>query len=606
VYLSKTSVLDNSASTVIYKWEAGPTPIAGSYYRTQTAHLPVSESGDYFLIFQTDAGNWLGESNFSNNTVAAPVHFNISMPDLAPLLFLAPSNVVWAPNPAITLVWGVTNQGTGDILQTANYRSDRVYLSSNAVPDINAASIVATQVESDPVPAGGLYWRTNLVRLPVTQDGTYYLFFQANDYPYGQFPESDFSNNLAVARITVHISAPDLLPFGFEAPRTISSAYPIATLRWGVTNQGIGPADGRFFHWTDGLSLITTNSAGGSPRLLGSWVWSQTNLVLPGETFWTTNTVRLPIVESVNYSLNLTVDRYDDLHESNKTNNSATILLSADVVPPDIRPLFLAIPPTVVASAYADLTVAWAVTNQGGSPTQVGSSYYYWYAQVYFSTNDFLDDSALAVTTWSANGNIEPGDSYCRTNKLRLSTPSSGDYYLILRVNAYNALHQLVSSTNVAVAPITLSVLPVADLAPAVFAVPTILTSAPNPIVTFVWGVTNQGLGPAQSDWPWSDALYLSSVPVQDGSETPVARFEGTNSLAAEGIYWRTNMAKVPVTASGCYYLILKTDDYNAIPNRTTLIIWPSPRSSLRSCLPTWRRLLFKLRGLSAAPPISA
>jgi len=555
--------LDYTDTLITSEWEPGPLPAGGSYWRTQTARVPVSASGDYHLIFQTDTGNTLGDANYTNNSVAVPVRFNISLPDLALAAFIVPTNVVGAPNSAMTLVWGVTNQGAGAITSRADSWVDRVFLSTNAVLDLNTAAIVSAATSSGPLRPGEMYWRTNVVRVSVSRDGTYYMFVKVNCFA-DELTESDYSNNVAVAQVTFQITPPDLAPLMFSCPTQVTAALPAVTLVWGITNQGPGFAIGGPFPWSDAVTLSSVNSAGGYVTFLQQWCWTQTNALGPGQTYWTTNTIVLPITQNGDYRLTLITDQYDDLAETIKTNNATTVLLSAHLLPSNVAPIYLAAEGPVIGPQNPGATVIWGVTNQGASPAWAGT-YGNWQDRLYLSTNSFLDSSAVPVATLTSKTNLIPGGgSYWRTNHVHLPARVSGYYYLILQTDAYNALHQADISQNVAVAPVKITVLPLPDLAPVLFLAPTILTTAPNPRLTFIWGVTNQGTGPAEIQTAWYDGLYLMTAPVPDGSELLVGSYPVTNSLAPGAVYWITNTATLPVTASGTFYLMCKANCYGS------------------------------------------
>src|SRR5262249_40418727 len=157
------------------------------------------------------------------------------------------------------------------------------------------------------LPPGGTYWRTNSVRVPVTKDGSYYLFFQANGDLYRPLYESDFSNNLAVAQVNFHILPPDLAPFFFQGPTNLNGPQlQVVNLVWGVTNQGPGSALGSPYSWTDWILLSKTNPTDGSQIPLNGWSFNVTNTLAPGQVYWSTNSINLPIVESGVYQLTLT------------------------------------------------------------------------------------------------------------------------------------------------------------------------------------------------------------------------------------------------------------------------------------------------------------
>jgi subtilase family serine protease len=204
--------------------------------------MPVTQSGTYYLVFNTDADNALIEPDYSNNIAAIPITFNIQPLDLAPVALLAPSTITGPPYPTVTLVWGVTNSGTGPAIG-ADYWYDDVYLSSNPAWG-GAIPLVTSRTESGPMQAAVSYWRTNTVTVPVIQSGTYYLFLRIDDY--NSLYESAETNNVVVVPITFNIEPPDLAPVTSAVSNVMAGPpYPSITLVWGVTNQGIGAAIGR-------------------------------------------------------------------------------------------------------------------------------------------------------------------------------------------------------------------------------------------------------------------------------------------------------------------------------------------------------------------------
>src|SRR5262249_9041315 len=220
VYFSTKGVLDWTDPVISYGYDSGPIAPGGTSWQTNTVHVPVTQSGTNYLIFVANAGSQLFESNYDNNASVVPVSFNILPPDLAPVSFQAPTQVTGPPNPTVTLVWGVTNQGAGPaVAPPFSSWSDHVYLSRNSTLDFSDTDVVS-MYESGPLAPAQSYWRTNTVRIPVVQSGSYYLIFKADVY--GSLVEADVSNNTAVARVTFNIQPPDLAPVQLQVPSTVS------------------------------------------------------------------------------------------------------------------------------------------------------------------------------------------------------------------------------------------------------------------------------------------------------------------------------------------------------------------------------------------------
>src|SRR5581483_7124919 len=122
LFLSTDNVLDGMDSPLTTSYQPGPLRPGDTYQVTNSVTLPIVTEGSYFLILQTDPWNTVFESNPSNNILSNPINITIQPPDLAALLLLAPSAVTSPPNPSITLVWGVTNQGIGPAIQHGTWR----------------------------------------------------------------------------------------------------------------------------------------------------------------------------------------------------------------------------------------------------------------------------------------------------------------------------------------------------------------------------------------------------------------------------------------------------------------------------------------------------
>jgi subtilase family serine protease len=562
IYLSRDPVLDSSDVQLTYRWENGPLPAGSSYWRSQTLQTGITNSGAYYFLLAANLGQNFMEANTNNNVLAVPVTFNISQPDLAPISFEVPTNVSGPPNPSITVSWGVTNLGPGDILEGTSFREDQIYFSTNSSLDKTTAPVVSYQYDGRQMPAGGVYWKTNDLRLPVLQDGTYYLFLDVNSGSYQPAAESTFTNNVAMAKVSFHISPPDLAPVFFQATldQPIGS-YPSATLIYGITNQGTGVASGFPMPWEISISVIKTNSADGSQSYINGWFLAQTNSIPPSGTYWSTNRVSFPSVQSGTYLLTANIDPYGYLAESNTNNNTISTMLSVDNPSSDVAPVFFKAPVAISAQGNPLIRMSWGVTNQGAGAALSQD----WYDRVYFSANSNWDNITQWLGEWPRWEALPAGGQYFRTNDIVLPVQQSGTYYLILVIDNYRSLFESDLLNNVAVIPITFTASPRADLTPEQPILATHMATPPYPTVTFTWGATNQGAVSATTGYGWFDGVYLSSSPVPDGSELFIGGAEETNKIAPGAFYRHTNDITVPVAASGQYYFLFKANSDGAL-----------------------------------------
>jgi hypothetical protein len=564
VYLSAQPMVNPADGNAIgWNDEIEPLAAGGSYWRTNTFRVPVVRNGTWYLILETEVE---GDSDPANNFSAVPVEFEIIPPNLTPVALQAPGVITNVPRATFSVVWGVANQGPGEARAMGHW-SDKLYMSRNALLD-RSAVVLATNLETGPVPAGGAYWRTNTVTLPPVEPGAYYLIFTANaDGPlYGVFPdnirwsvnlaadvalcESDTNNNQLVVPVDVGRGIVDLKPLVPSVPALITNQT--VRLVWGVTNQGTAPAvpNGIWADtWSDNVCLCR------SPVQDGTDLWlaenRQAGPLAPGSVIWHTNTVRVWIhTPSPTYYLLFKTDGFNSVLESDEDNNLTAVPVTLDLKPVDLAPIALQVPSVIVGPSNPVVTLAWGVTNQGTGPALD------WVDAVYLSTNAVLDTGDVELARSVEAGLVEGGACYWRTNAVRIPVAESGTYYLIFKTDVGESLYESDEDNNVLVVPVTFDVLK-PDLAPIALPVPGVIRGPPNPPVTLVWGVTNRGSGPAAG---WTGRIYLSTNAVLDGPDVELWRGIEPGPVGPGECFWRTNVLRIPLLASGSRYLIFKLD----------------------------------------------
>jgi subtilase family serine protease len=379
VYLSRTPTVNDDTPVLGDFYEYGPVQPGGTYWRTNAWTTGVVESGTYYLIFETDVRNELHESNLDNNTVVMPVVFQISPPDLAPFAIQVPAEVTAPVNPSLTVIWGVTNQGTGSTPRVPGYGwSDRFTLCKTPPP---AGGIdLGTYFWSMPLGAGESGWATNTFRFPLAESGTYYLVLDVNRSE--DMFEANYANNQYWVPITIYIQPPDLAPVLFRAPAEVTGGLnPQIKLTWGVTNQGPGTARG-YNDWWDRVFLSRDALLDYNDSAIA---WStETGPVSPGGVYWRSQTVGVPVTESGTYYLILSVDDDQVMSDLNYSNNTAVLPIHFNVEPPDLTPLVWNVPTSIDDSAFPQVTLVWGTTNQG---VGVASAYpgWSWYDRVYLT-----------------------------------------------------------------------------------------------------------------------------------------------------------------------------------------------------------------------------
>jgi hypothetical protein len=528
--------------------------------------VPVSQTTNYFFVLRSDLEDAVSESNETNNTIVVPVTFNVALADLAPIAMLSPSVALGPPNPVVTVVYGITNQGIGQAIPNDRWY-DQVYFSATNVLDGTEVSVRWSAGPNALAPQGA-YWRTNTVQLPVVNDGAYYLLLKANSE--GRISESDYSNNVVAVPVSVHMISPDLAVFDVDAPsEIISSTGGEVSVTWGITNLGAVAVVGGW-GWRNTVYISTVPVLDFSARRVVDAQAANTITLHPGGAYRLNNRVILPNLPSGDYYFLFEANSGNALRETNLSDNVVALPVTYTRALPDLAPIFLQGPATFAGPPGQPFTLVWGVTNQGPG-VALGESTYAWLRRkdtLFVSKNPVRDEDSYEVQQWEESEPILVGGCYWRTNIVTLGNLPSGSYYLILVVNEWNRLEESVSTNNVAILPITVDIMH-PDLAVLGFQAPAHITGQPNPEITVVWGVTNQGPGiatapiptPGFNYPPLADAVYLSITPsLSEPWQQPAAVWPRTVPILPGTSYWQTNRIRLPIGNSGSYYLIFKTD----------------------------------------------
>ena len=162
------------------------------------------------------------------------------------------------------------------------------------------------------------------------------------------------------------------------------------------------------------------------------------------------------------------------------------------------------------------------------------------------------------------NPAIGVGQYVTRTNTFTLPIEPSGDYYLILKVDAFGfvdagAVQESNESNNVAVTQIHIlnpDLVPMSLTAPAV--------AATDQGIPLQWSELNQGDGVAANGW--LDCVSLSTKPQLDSSANALTCQFTTNTLAPGESVTNSWTAYVRGVPQGNYYLLLSIDNGNYLP----------------------------------------
>lgn len=175
---------------------------------------------------------------------------------------------------------------------------------------------------------------------------------------------------------------------------------------------------------------------------------------------------------------------------------------------------------------------------------------------VSFTDGSFGPDGAIIFWEWDFDNNgtldaTEPNPTFVYG--------SPGDYTVSLTVTDAALTGSVMVKTNL------VSVLgrDIVDLKPFDLTIETLMADRQ---LLVRYGVTNQGTISLGGRWDWTDALYVSGRPFWDDSAVFVGSYPESERLPARSFYSRTQEVALPQIAHQDVYLILRTDEANALP----------------------------------------
>ena len=324
IWFSTNGVFDAHSVSLATPYHNQGVAAGATYSVTNQVSLPMDGSGNFWLFIQADCYNYLAESN-ENNNLSAPLAgtFTLQPPDLTPVALSLPAGTAVTnnkPNPLVTVIFTVTNQGTGP---TALNYYDQIWFSTNGALDAQSVSL-STPYHNQNAPPGTSYNVTNQVTIPMAGSGNFWLFVQADCYNF-VFESNKVNDASAPLAGTFTLQPPDLTPIALVLPGGTAIAAtnpnPKVTVTIGIINQGTGPTVANYYDqiW------FSTNGVVDSYSVSLATTYHNQN-VTPGTSYSVTNQVTLPMVGSGNFWLFVQADCYNFVFESNKVNNLSASL----------------------------------------------------------------------------------------------------------------------------------------------------------------------------------------------------------------------------------------------------------------------------------------
>lgn len=557
IYLSPTPTLDSSTAILIgTHGQYGHLAPGASYAVSANTTVPINVApGQYYVFVATDSQNEVFEIDNANNVVGSvgTVTIGQAFADLQISSFTPPASAEAGTGSVFS--WTIGNAGTGDTI--VGQWTDQLILSADNVLGNGDDIYLANENHTGLLNPGGSYTFTRSLAIPQSvAAGEYYLFLRTDAYQ--QVTETNKSNNSnALAPLTLIITrqTPDLQVTQITTPSTAGSRQAI-TISFTVENRGTAATQAN--SWVDGIWLSLDDTLDSDDILLDQ-VQRSGSLLVNG-SYTVHRTVTLPDVTG-NYRIIIRADRFNSVVEGALKNNndraSDPIHIGQSPVP-DLRVTSVTAPGTAFSSQQT--TIAYTALNQGAAILS-GMG---WYDTIYLSQDTVLDDSDRAVGSVYRAGPMNNGQSYSISQDVTLPPGLSGQYYFIVRTDSTNRIYERENENNNITAsnPMLISLLPPVDLVAGSIVLP--VNGIPGQNASITYTVTNSSSQAVQGRW--SDTLYLSKDPVWDINDRLFAKHTQSGPLNPGDSYSPTVTAPLPGVTPGEYYVIVRSDILNQIP----------------------------------------
>ncbi|HQU42080.1 MAG TPA: carboxypeptidase regulatory-like domain-containing protein, partial [Pirellulales bacterium] len=567
-----------------------------SYTVTASFTLPNALSGTFHVFVVTDSAGQVFQTDHSQNTADAANATVVSSQPAQLVVTSATAPAAADPGQIIPMTWTVTNQGTGDTAVT--YWVDKVYATTDSTlgPLGSNRVLIGTFPHNGLLNAGASYTDNVQVTVPYSLTGQYNLFVYTNA------PVTEQEDGSGVT-----VSPPGGWVYETDPAKSVSAAIPIAissklaqlqvsgvtvtpsgaavetgqqaTVAWTINNTGSATTSST--HWYDDVYLSPTatfdaNTAiylgsayDNNPLAAGASLNDSLSVLVPPSlaagTYYFIVLADRPIAPPGASISNVqqTIDLVTEPNEFDSGGSAATSIALGPT--PDLTTAITSAP--TAALAGQTITVDWTVTNKGADTLPTPDNR--WYDGVYLSLDTTFDPGAdIAVGYVTHDGGL-PGsestsNSYSSGGDFRIPDGLAGNYYILVVADAQSAVFERSPNDRIAVtaqaADITLQ--PPVDLVAGTIAIPA--SATPGQPITVTYTVSNNSSIADPGDW--TDNLYLSPTTTWQLADPLLGRVHHTGGIAANGSYSETLTAPLPGVTPGTYYVLLRTDALDQVP----------------------------------------
>jgi hypothetical protein len=619
VWISRDTDLREADDVLLGRFPNQSALDAGdAYSNTKTLELPPRVQGPTVYVFVTsdlkdaytcdrpptdrcahggregnvpESGNILSNFSFQETTVNPPPPVDLDVTN-----FSGPGSAFSGSE--VDLQWTVKNEGANPTPDGGSRWADNVYWSDDRTISRDD-SLVAVGVHEGVVEAGASYTESASFEIPRRADGTRYLLLEANESE-NAYEDGRRGNNVAVHEVEVTLAPPPDLVVDRLQVRDEETAGDTTVVEWTVANDGAGAASAQ--DWQDEVyrSSDATFDPETDERVLAA---TRSSALASQETYTRERTVLLPDSETGTFHYFVRTDGGDRVFEFNNEDNnlsSAAAMSVSEGPAANLRPESVAVQdPSGAGLSQAQagqrVRIAWSARNAGEAATAVNVNEnglrQAWQDRLYISQASSLsgDSSPEQLKEVTVDRNVQPGETYQKSQLVELPSSLEGTYYVYAVVNADGAIYEPdESSPDTVRAGSALSVSPAPtsseNVALSNLSVPTSSPSSGD-TVEVEWSVQNTTSEPTNSTY-WTYDIYLSED-ASRGEDRRIASVARNEGLGAGQTARRTASAVLPNDIEGTRHVFVELDledattEDNTAGTSTPLSVSRSPARNL-------------------------
>jgi len=575
IYFSTNNVPEISPGDVHFKTittAIAPLPPGQSSGFSSSGGISPSLSGTYFVKVFADSANNVTEIGFEGNNVGVSsqqIEIILSPAiDLVPTTLAVSGSPVTYPAHPITVQFSVENQGAPPSPSFPLTWGDGIYLSTSEAFDPSTAVLLGAASQSTTLVDGQLaippYTKTRKVTIPSSVSaGAYYLHLvvdHLNQVYEGICPDLCEHNNILATTQTITVEplyANLVIGAVSPAPGTSAAAASPIALQWQVTNSGdvVTPVSS----WADRVYLSADPLFGPGDTLLTTLPRNGT--LAPGAAYTASSSASVPLLAAGEYYLLFVADHANAVYEgpSGTADNVVAVPFSISGEVSDLIVNAVSAPRAVLAGQ--PLSVEWTVSNVGTQPTNAAT----WVDRVYFSTSAAFGPSAIEMAARTHSGVLAAGASYAESVAFTVPVNFEGEYFVFVRTDTGNVVWELNEQNNVTAAPSTINVTALDLPNLRIAAVSAAESSSSGQPIEVTWTVENNG--PGSTFTTWRDSIYLSLDAFLDiPGDLHLSTIDRAGVLHSGESYADTRNLTVPLGVNGPFFVIVKTDGLNTVP----------------------------------------